>query len=328
MKPTSVKSSFLLGIVSAALASASPAAAGGSPAPAGAAIRVGTYNIRHSRSGGKPIDRLDGENFWELRKADTAALIRRLDLDIFGLQEVYPEQLKYLRETLTDYEFVGDHREADRKSGEASPVCYRKSRFTAEKKGTFWLSETPDVPGSKSWSTAATRICSYLILRDGKTGRKLCFANTHTDHRSELAREKGMLLVIERMKTFGEGAPVIFIGDHNCYETSAPSKAVSKILKSALFVSETPPKGSWRTFNGWCWRDRETSIAEALRETPERRNGKEYRKLIGGCRIDYIYVEPGTRVLDYETVNETRPGKKLYPSDHFPVVATVVLKGG
>mgnify|MGYP003317815813 CR=1 FL=1 len=45
----------------------------------------------------------------------------------------------------------------------------------------------------------------------------------------------------------------------------------------------------------------------------------------GGPRIDYIYVSDGMKVLDYRTVSDPRPGKKLYPSDHFPVVATVEL---
>ncbi len=44
-----------------------------------------------------------------------------------------------------------------------------------------------------------------------------------------------------------------------------------------------------------------------------------------GARIDYIYVSPGVRVVDYATVGAARPGKELYHSDHFPVVATVEL---
>lgn len=44
-----------------------------------------------------------------------------------------------------------------------------------------------------------------------------------------------------------------------------------------------------------------------------------------GPRLDYIYVSPGVRVKDYRTVSTPRPGKKLYPSDHFPVTATVEL---
>lgn len=302
------------------------------------AIRVGTYNIRYSFGDkGTP-------NEWESRRADLVATVQGMDLDVFGMQEVCPDQMAYLRERLPEFEFVGDHREADRKSGEASPVAYRKSRFEAEKSGTFWLSETPDVPASKSWGTCCMRVCSYLVLRDKPTGKRFCFANTHTDHVSAEAREKGMLLIIERMKDFGNGVPIVFTGDHNCKETESPARAVAKLLDNALYVTETPPKGGWRTWNGWRWRDREVSTAEALALPIDARNenrphpdadGKtrgnaaalddSFYEKCGGPRIDYIYVTPGTRVTDYETVNGCRKALKTYASDHFPVTATIVM---
>lgn len=113
--------------------------------------------------------------------------------------------------------------------------------------------------------------------------------------------------------------------------------AVKERLKDALYVSESPQKGSWRTFSGWKWLDKEVSIVEALQVPAELRNAKKgspdamkdaqglhpYEKY--GARIDYIYVSDGIRVIDYRTVNDSRPGKKLYPSDHFPVVATIEL---
>ena len=298
-------------------------------------VRVGSYNIRLSGANGS-ADK-GTPNTWMQRKEELVKLIKQLDLDVFGLQEVCPDQAEFLRRNLEGYEFIGEHRNADRISGEASPVCFRKSRFEALGKGTFWLSETPDTPGLKGWGAACPRVCSYLILRDRRTGRKFCFANTHTDHISALAREKGMLLVIERMKKFGAGVPIVFTGDHNCRETESPAKAVAAILKDALYESKTPPKGSWRTFSGWKWLDREVPAVEALKVPAEVRNAKDgspdsakiasgthpYEKY--GARIDYIYVSPGVEVLDFETVNDPRAGRKLYPSDHFPVVATVKL---
>ena len=268
------------------------------------AIRVGSYNIRMS-----PGDR-GTPNAWEERRADLVDLVKRLDLDAFGMQEVCPDQAQYLRETLPEFEFVGDHREADRRSGEASPVFYRKSRFDAEKRGTFWLSETPDVPASKSWNTACTRVCSYLILKDRTTGRRFCFANTHTDHISAEAREKGMLLIIKRMKEFGKGAPIVFTGDHNCCYDEPPAQAVRKMLKDSRDITETKDPGPRNTFQGF----------GKYKDGPVNRRGetKDY------C-IDYIYVSDGTRVLDFVTHDDKRPGTDLYPSDHFPVTATIVL---
>lgn len=295
-----------------------------------AALRVGTYNIRLSggADAGTP-------NEWGLRKDDLVALVKKQKLDVFGMQEVCPDQAQYLRAKLPEFGFVGEHRNADRVSGEASPVVYRKDRFDVEKSGTFWLSETPDVPGVKGWGAACPRVCSYAVLRDRRTGRRFCFANTHTDHVSAEAREKGMLLVIERMKDFGRGCPIVFTGDHNCRETAAPAKAVSKILANAMLVTETPPKGPWRTFTGWRWREKEHAAVEALKFPPEVRNSGAAKKIDKdsaerppvnfGARIDYIYVSKGVRVLDYATVGDARPGQKLYPSDHFPVVATVII---
>ena len=269
------------------------------------AIRVGSYNIRLS-----PGDK-GTPNAWECRKADMVALVKKLDLDAFGMQEVCPDQAEYLRENLPEFAFVGDHREADRKSGEASPVFYRKSRFEAERSGTFWLSETPDVPASKSWNTCCTRVCSYLVLKDKETGKRFCFANTHTDHVSELAREKGMMLIIERMKDFGAGSPIVFTGDHNCRYDDAPAKAVRQVLKDARDVTETPVAGPRNTFQGF----------GKFKDGPVDENGKRYKD----CCIDYIYVSDGTRVLDFVTHDDRRPGTDLYPSDHYPITATVVL---
>ena len=268
------------------------------------AIRVGSYNIRMS-----PGDR-GTENDWDLRGDDLVNLVRKMDLDAFGMQEVCPDQAQYLRENLPEFAFVGDHREKDRVSGEASPVFYRKSRFEAEKSGTFWLSETPDVPASKSWNTCCTRVCSYLVLKDKVTGKRFCFANTHTDHVSAEAREKGMLLIIERMKEFGKGAPIVFTGDHNCCYDEPPAQAVRKMLKDSRDITETKDPGPRNTFQGF----------GKYKDGPINRRGetKDY------C-IDYIYVSDGMRVLDFETHDDKRPGTDLYPSDHYPVSATIML---
>ena len=103
--------------------------------PTNATIRVGSFNIRLSTGDIATV------NDWGLRKGDVVALIRKMDLDAFGLQEVRPDQAGFLRKNLGDeYEFVGDHRGPDRKTDEASPVFYRRSRFAVLDKGTFWLS--------------------------------------------------------------------------------------------------------------------------------------------------------------------------------------------
>jgi len=300
-----------------------------STAPGDQTVLVGSYNIRtQGADNGTP-------NAWEKRKADMVALMRKIDFDVVGLQEVCPGQAAYITNSLPQYALVGEFRNADRISGEASPVCYRTDRFEVKKSGTFWLSETPEVPGVKGWGAACSRVCSWAILKDRRTGSTFCFANTHTDHVSELARKEGMLLIIRRMREFAPpGTPIVFTGDHNCRETEEPSIAVSKLLKNALYISETPPEGAWRTFSGWAWRDKEYFAVDAFKLPENIRNARkgspDATKKDGkhvwedcGARIDYIYVSEGTRVLSYKTYTDARPGTQLYPSDHFPLSARV-----
>ena len=162
--------------------------AGGSAAVAtsNATLRVGTYNIRvagHGADKGTP-------NAWGARKKDMVDLIRRLELDVFGAQEVRRDQARYIRKQLPGFAYVGDFRNKDRVHGEASPVFYRKDRLEVEKTGTFWLSKTPDVPGSKGWDAQFPRICTWVILRDKRTGKRFCFANTHPEAKGAVARRK------------------------------------------------------------------------------------------------------------------------------------------
>ena len=301
------------------------------PPPRGA-VKVMTFNIRNSNG-----DR-GGDNEWSKRRDEMVRIMKEIDADVFGLQEVLPDQREFLMSRFSDYEFVGEGRGSDRKSDESASIAFRKSRFRALNAGTFWLSETPDEPGKKGWGAACPRVCSYAVLEDKTTKKRFTFANTHTDHVSEVAREKGMLLIIERMKEFGKGSPIVFTGDHNCREQEKPAQSVSKILKNAMYVCDTIPLGPWRSFNGWEWRDRECSSAAAMKmpvhvrnarkgspDADTSRNGGFVWEDCGG-RIDYIYVTPGTRVLDYRTVSTPRLGTKRYTSDHFPVTATVVFR--
>lgn len=277
--------------------------------------RVGTYNVRlQFGDAGTP-------NAWNNRKEDLVDLIKKMDVDVCGLQEVCPGQSDYITNSLPQYVMIGRHRDDGVRKGEASPVLYRKDRFDLVDSGTFWLSETPDVPGSRSWGTACTRVCTWTVLKDRKSGKKFCFANTHTDHVSKLARKEGMLLIVRKMNEFApKGAPLVFTGDHNCLESSEPAMAVAKKLKSAIHICETPVEGPWRTLVLWKkYGSDELRAADALKMSFEERAAIDKSH----PRIDYIYVSAGVKVKSCRTYDDVRKDGIAHPSDHLPVAASL-----
>ena len=261
-----------------------------SQAPDSIDLRVGTCNVRYDNKGDDKAG-----NGWNDRKADLAAFLRRLDMDVFGMQEAHENQVADLGAALPEWTIVNDF-------DVTTAVAYRSARFDLVKKGVFWLSETPDVPRSLGWGAQNIRPCLWMILADKATGRRFCFINTHTDHRSALARIEGTKLIMERMKTFSEGLPIVFVGDHNCGPAAEPSAEVRRHLNDARDIAEVKDPGPVNTFHGW-------------------------GSITGGIarRCDYIYVSPGIRVKDFITHGDRRPGLDRYPTDHYPLTASVSI---
>ncbi|MCZ6776458.1 MAG: endonuclease, partial [Ignavibacteria bacterium] len=48
--------------------------------------------------------------------------------------------------------------------GEYSAILYLSDRFCADEEGTFWFSETPEIPGSRNWGNSIPRICTWMRL--------------------------------------------------------------------------------------------------------------------------------------------------------------------
>jgi len=255
-----------------------------------AVFRVATFNIRC------PADQ--APNAWTCRVDRVAGLIARHGFDLMGLQEATAGQIDDL---LTQgWDAVGGGRDDGKRGGEASCVFFKISRFELRDCGTFWLSETPDVPGSKSWGTACTRVCTWARLMERKSGKEFVHFNTHLDHMSEAARENGMALILKRMPQIAQGRPVILTGDMNATPGSSAIRQATSVLHDAAALSSTPHTGPLGTFNGFKFGQAHTA------------------------QIDYIFVSASFGVLSHATLDDSQNG--LYPSDHFPVAAEVTLE--
>lgn len=254
----------------------------------GEPVRVMTFNIRLNLAS-------DGVNAWPNRKDAVARLIDT-DTDLAGLQEALPEQLTDLDGLLPDFARFGSGRGADLR-GEASAILYRKTRFELLQHDTFWLSETPTVPGSKGWDAAYQRIVTWGKLRDRKTGAIFFHFNTHLDNVGVVARREGTRLLLATVDRIAERTPTILTGDFNTVPESEPYRLVIENgFVDAMTATRSPHLGPTSTWNAF----------KAIE--PER-------------RIDFVFVRGGVDVLRHAILPDTIDGR--FPSDHLPVVAAI-----
>lgn len=254
-------------------------------------LRVASYNLRYANPG-------DGANAWSHRKALVSALIRFHGWDVFGVQEGLAEQIADLA-LLDEYAHVGAGRDDGHSAGEHAAIFFRKSRFRVLDQGHFWLSETPDVP-SKGWDArCCNRIASWVQLRDLHSGKSFHVFSVHFDHQGVVARQESAKLLLRTIKTIAGDSAVICVGDFNATPDTDPMATMRSALRDARDHSTMPPYGPQATFNGFRW---DASPTE---------------------RIDYIFVNPRTTVLKFGTLSDSQD--RRYPSDHFPVVADLVL---
>ena len=123
-------------------------------------LRVVTFNVRYASGGDQ------GVRNWTARRDVVAEAVGIMKPDVMGVQEALAGQMDDLRARLPEYEAFGVGRDDGKKRGEFSAIYYRRERFErdGEDGGTFWLSPTPDQPGTNGWGNEIVRICTWLRL--------------------------------------------------------------------------------------------------------------------------------------------------------------------
>lgn len=257
--------------------------------------RVMTFNIRLDI----PVD---GENRWEARIPVVKSYMDSVTPDIVGMQEVLHNQLTDLQEIMPEYSFIGTGRDDGRQGGEYSPLFYRNDRFLLKDHSQFWLSETPEVPGSLSWDAAITRIVSWAALEDKLSGDVLYVFNTHFDHRGVQARLNSIELMAEKINIIAGDLPVIVLGDFNISKGSDDyffminQFSKNNSLTNAELISKTPVTNADATFSGF-----RTDVEPRV--------------------IDYIFFDDSFEVNWYRVDKVIKDG--VFISDHWPVVAGI-----
>lgn len=261
--------------------------------PAATDVKVMSFNIRYGTA-------KDGENHWDKRKEFLADTIKAFGPDLLGTQETLAFQRDFLAEKLVGYEAFGAGRDDGKEKGEMAAVFWKKDRFEKVAGGHFWLTEKPDVPGSKSWDTSLTRMATWVKLKDKTGGKPVLFLNTHFDHVGKVARLESAKLIRKQVPELGKDCSLIVTGDFNAGEGSDPYKA--------LFDNESPVVDTYR-------------VAHPKREENEGTTTGFKAGANKGNRIDWIGASRDWKVQSATIDRTAKDGRT--PSDHFPVTATL-----
>lgn len=160
---------------------------------------------------------IDGRNAFSHRKEGLLRCMAAEKTDIMGFQEVSAAMRDCVAGGLPDYAFIGkSNREWGKK--EYNPIAYRKDTLELTETGTFWLSSTPDLPGSRFWLQSPNpRTCTWGEFCHKGSGIRFRYFNTHLDHLSHHARAKGLLVLFDRIADMQsrEKLPIFLGGDFN-----------------------------------------------------------------------------------------------------------------
>jgi len=251
-----------------------------------------SFNLRYKGGDKAPND-------WENRLPLAVEQIQIERPDLIGTQEGLRSQLVDLERELEGYRWVGQGREGG-SHGEFMAIFYATERVELLEYDHYWLSDTPEVVGSKSWGNGVVRMTTWARFRERASSEELILVNTHFDHQVEEARVKSAELMAKRDKRFGRRR-VIVTGDFNC---ASGSSDAWKTL-----VGEGPYEDSWFSAE-----ERGDSINSFHGWGPPRE---------GAHRIDWILHRGAVEALSSKVCTYGRDGR--WPSDHFPVLAEVRL---
>ncbi len=246
-------------------------------------IKMMSYNLRCI----SPTD--FGKKAWFYRADLVIDDIEEQKPGIIGFQEATKWHYSYLVDCLKGYDSVITYRD-EAFNSEGCPIFYNTELYTLVDKGSFWLSETPDVM-SKSWGAQYNRVCSFVILTDNATNENFVVFNTHLSHVSDEARINGIKVVLDKIKEFG-GYPAVIMGDFNAKEGSETYNSVTENFLDAQKVAKTTNDS--HTYQNWG-------------------NPEKY------VRIDYFMVsKTGFEIESYDVLSGVRDG--TYTSDHCPIL--------
>ena len=251
-------------------------------------LKLMTFNIRYDNPA-------DGKNAFAGRRDMIIEFLRRESPDVVGFQEIVHVIRHTLAEALPEYVFLaidlGDGYRND------VAVAYRRERFDLLRFEQFWLSDTPDVPHTRyEGGSPFDRMASLVTLVERTERRPLTLLNSHLDHISDDARERGAALLSERVAPYLD-APCFLTGDFNALPDSRAARILSE---HPLLCDLTASLGSAATFH-------------------------DYGRITESFKIDYIFASRAVTPIEGTLTVHTDEADGVYLSDHYPISIEVEI---
>jgi endonuclease/exonuclease/phosphatase family metal-dependent hydrolase len=251
-------------------------------------MKIISSNIRFSNIA-------DGKNSWDARKDFYLSVMNSIHPDILSSQEGRENQLRELEFGLTDMNLVDQNRTwIDERM---YPCIYTTSSIEVRDSGDKWLSDTPDIAGTKLTDSAFPRLLTWSRLKERE--KEFIVFNMHLDHTTDDVRlSQAKVAVAEIHKINKNSLPIIVMGDFN----SAPDQDVYR-----YFIKELGLIDPWRYHK----KEEHTTYHKFLGIYPE------------GVRIDWILHTEEFKTKEIKLLKDNRDGR--YLSDHFPIFCDISL---
>ena len=269
-------------------------------------IKIISFNLKHDMPLGRKKFR------WNQRKELAAQLIRMSGASIIGVQEL----TSYMREDVEallqgEYSVMGFGRfyGIREDQDEHTDIIVKDQDVSVSYCKTFWLSKQPERYGSRAYYSFFPRICTVVEATIKATGQRIRVFNTHFDHICGLARNLGVRIILEYMEKFNQADPLptILMGDFNAKFGSRPIQILRNNLHPHPHVHLTDV---YKSFSP----EQITNTLHFFSNKPK----------VGKSPIDYIFVSDEFEVVESHIFTKEINGG--YPSDHFPLIATLRLK--
>ncbi|MGI6029914.1 MAG: endonuclease/exonuclease/phosphatase family protein [Eubacteriales bacterium] len=273
---------------------------------AGAALlKVISFNVKRDGFVGR-------KNRWDRRKELVARFIQNSDASIVGVQELLPRMRQDVQQMLANYRVIGLGRYQGKKAynDEHSDILVNDERVEVGYHKTFWLSKRPEKAGSRGLLALFPRICTMAEVYVKELDCRVRVFNTHLDCLSGFARVLGVHIILDQMSRRNriEKLPTILMGDMNA---TPNSKCIRILRENRHFHSDIHLQDVYDALGG----------VENINNTYHFFNGKIRE---GSAPIDYIFVSEEFEVVESQICTHHEEGQ--YPSDHFPIMATLRLR--